>query len=70
MTDTERFIWLSERFGQQFIIDNRSGAGGNIGTGADLHAAADGQTLLLASATNAINATLYDNLNFNFIRDI
>ena len=62
--------WLSERFGQQFIIDNRSGAGGNIGTDAGLHAAADGQTLLLASATNAINATLYDNLNFNFIRDM
>jgi len=61
--------WLSERFGQQFIIDNRSGAGGNIGTEAGLHAAADGQTLLLATATNAINATLYDNLNFNFIRD-
>jgi tripartite-type tricarboxylate transporter receptor subunit TctC len=61
--------WLSERLGQQFIIDNRSGAGGNIGTEAGLHAAADGQTLLLASATNAINATLYDNLNFNFIRD-
>ena len=61
--------WLSERLGQQFIIDNRSGAGGNIGTEAGVHAAADGQTLLLASATNAINATLYDNLNFNFIRD-
>jgi tripartite-type tricarboxylate transporter receptor subunit TctC len=62
--------WLSERLGQQFIIDNRSGAGGNIGTEAGVHAAADGQTVLLASATNAINATLYDNLNFNFIRDI
>jgi tripartite-type tricarboxylate transporter receptor subunit TctC len=61
--------WLSERLGQQFIVDNRTGAGGNIGTEAGLHAAADGQTLLLATATNAINATLYDHLNFNFIRD-
>jgi tripartite-type tricarboxylate transporter receptor subunit TctC len=61
--------WLSERLGQQFLIDNRSGAGGNIGTEAGLRAAPDGQTILLASATNAINATLYENLSFNFVRD-
>jgi tripartite-type tricarboxylate transporter receptor subunit TctC len=62
--------WLSERLGQQFFIDNRPGASGNIGTEAAVRAPADGHTLLLASATNAINATLYDNLNFNFIGDI
>jgi tripartite-type tricarboxylate transporter receptor subunit TctC len=61
--------WLSERLGRQFVIDNRAGAGGNIGTEAVVRAPADGYTLLLASATNAINATLYDNLSFNFIRD-
>jgi tripartite-type tricarboxylate transporter receptor subunit TctC len=61
--------WLSERLGQQFLIDNRSGAGGNLGTEAGLRAAPDGQTILLASATNAINATLYENLGFNFVRD-
>src|SRR5262245_10622657 len=60
--------WLSERLGQQFVVDNRAGAGGNIGTEAVLRAPADGYTLLLASATNAINATLYENLKFNFIR--
>jgi tripartite-type tricarboxylate transporter receptor subunit TctC len=58
--------WLAERLGQPFFIDNRPGAGGNIGTEAAVRAPADGHTLLLASATNAINATLYDNLNFNF----
>jgi tripartite-type tricarboxylate transporter receptor subunit TctC len=62
--------WLSERLGQPFIIDNRPGAGSNIGTEAVVRAPADGHMLLLANATNAINATLYDNLNFNFIRDI
>ena len=62
--------WLSERMGQPFIVDNRAGAGGNIGTEAVVQAAADGNTLLLASGTNAINATLYDKLNFDFIRDI
>jgi tripartite-type tricarboxylate transporter receptor subunit TctC len=61
--------WLSERMGQQFIIDNRAGAGGNIGTEAVVRAEADGYTLLLASGTNAINATLFDKLNFDFIRD-
>jgi len=68
---TARLIgqWLSERLGQPFIIDNRPGAGSNIGTEAVVRATADGHVLLLASATNAINATLYDNLNFNFIRD-
>src|SRR5262245_12108348 len=62
--------WLSERLGQTFIIENRSGGGGDIGTEAVVRAAADGYTLLLVSANNAINATLYQRLSFNFIRDI
>ena len=62
--------WLSERLGQQFVIENRPGAGGNIGTEAVVRAAPDGYTLLLVSTANAISATLYDKLNFNFIRDI
>jgi tripartite-type tricarboxylate transporter receptor subunit TctC len=62
--------WLSERLGQPFIIDNRPGAGTNIGTETVVKAPPDGYTLLLASPANAINATLYDKLNFNFIRDI
>jgi tripartite-type tricarboxylate transporter receptor subunit TctC len=62
--------WLSERLGQPFIIDNRPGAGGNIGTEAAVRAAADGYTLLMVTSPNAINATLYDNLKFDFIRDI
>ena len=62
--------WLSERLGQQFFIENRAGAGGNVGTEAVVRAAADGYTLLQISSVNAWNATLYDNLNFNFIRDI
>jgi tripartite-type tricarboxylate transporter receptor subunit TctC len=62
--------WLSERLGQQFIIENRPGAGGNVGTEAVVRASPDGYTLLMASTTNAINATLYDKLSFNFIRDI
>jgi tripartite-type tricarboxylate transporter receptor subunit TctC len=62
--------WLSERLGQAFIIENRPGAGGNIGTEAVVRAPADGYTLHLAASPNAINATLYDKLPFNFIRDI
>jgi tripartite-type tricarboxylate transporter receptor subunit TctC len=61
--------WLSERLGQQFIIENRTGAATNVATEAVARAAPDGYTLLVASASNAINATLYSNLNFNFIRD-
>src|SRR5438132_5298752 len=62
--------WLSERLGQQFLIENRPGAGGNVATEAAVRAPADGYTLLLAHSINAINATLYEKLNFNFIQDI
>ena len=62
--------WLSERLGQQFVIENRSGAGGNIGTETVVRAAPDGYTLLLTTSADAWNATLYDNLKFNFIRDV
>ena len=62
--------WLSERLGQQFVIENRPGAGGNIATEAVVDAPADGYALLLVSLANAVNATLYEKLNYNFIRDI
>jgi tripartite-type tricarboxylate transporter receptor subunit TctC len=62
--------WLSEQFGQPFLIENRPGAGSNIGTEAVVKAPPDGYTLLMVGSTNAINATLYDKLNFNFTRDI
>src|SRR6516225_5717391 len=69
---TARLIgqWLSERLGQQFVIENRPGAGTNIATEAVVRAPADGYTLLLVTAANAINTTLYEKLNFSFIRDI
>src|SRR5262250_3337531 len=62
--------WLSERLSQQFVIDNRPGGGTNIGTEAVVRAPADGYTLLMVGGYNAINATLYDKLNHNFIHDI
>jgi len=62
--------WLSERLGQPFIIETRPGAGTNIGTEAVVRASADGYTLLIVAPPSAINATLYEKLNFNFIRDI
>ena len=62
--------WLSERLGQQFIIENRPGAASNIATEAVVRAPADGYTLLQCGTPNVINATLYEKLNFNFIRDI
>src|SRR6516165_1690969 len=62
--------WLSERLGQQFVIENRPGAAGNIATEAAVRSPPDGYTLLLVNSVNAINATLYDKLNFDLIRDI
>jgi tripartite-type tricarboxylate transporter receptor subunit TctC len=62
--------WLSERLGQQFVVENRTGAGTNIATEAVVNAAPDGHTLLMVSPTNAVNASLYDKLSYNFIRDI
>src|SRR5262245_39046765 len=61
---------LSERLGKPFVIENRSGGGGNIATEAVVNSQPDGHTLLLIATANAINATIYDRLNFNFIRDI
>ena len=62
--------WLSERLHMPFIIENRAGAGGNIATEAVVHAPPDGHTLLMVSIPHAINASLYEKLNFNFIRDV
>jgi tripartite-type tricarboxylate transporter receptor subunit TctC len=62
--------WLSERLGRPFVIENRPGAGGTVGTEIVVRALPDGYTLLLASTSHAINATLYDNLSFKFVRDI
>jgi len=62
--------WLSERLGQPFVIENRPGGGANIATEAVVRASPDGYTLLITGGYNTINATLYDKLNFNFIRDI
>src|SRR5499427_5996890 len=69
---TARLIgqWLSERLGQQFLIENRTGGGGNIGIEAVVRAPSDGYTLLVIGSTAAINATLFEKLNYNFIRDI
>src|ERR1700691_204148 len=61
---------LSQRLGQQFIVDNRPGAGSNIGAETAIKAPPDGYTLLAITVTNAVNATLYDNLNFDLLRDI
>jgi tripartite-type tricarboxylate transporter receptor subunit TctC len=68
---TARLIgqWLSERLGQSFVVENRTGADGNIATEAVIKADADGYTLLLATLPNAVNATLYPNLRFDFLRD-
>src|SRR6516164_1449575 len=62
--------WLSERLAQPFIVENRPGANGNIGAEAAVRAPADGYTLIMLGSYNSINATLYEKLNFNFIRDI
>ena len=62
--------WLSERLGQQFLVENRSGGGGNIGTEAVVKSPADGYTLIMIATNNAINTSLYEKLNFNFMRDI
>jgi len=69
---TARLIaqWLSERLGQQFVVENRPGAGTNIAADSIVHASPDGYSLLWVTQTNAINATVYQTLNFNFIRDI
>ena len=62
--------WLTERFGQQFVVENRPGGGGNVGAEAAIRAPADGYTLLMLAPNNVINTTLYEKLNFDFISDI
>ena len=62
--------WLSERLGQQFVIENKPGFGGNVATEYVVNSSADGYTILMPVSTNAVNATLYPNLSFNFMRDI
>jgi tripartite-type tricarboxylate transporter receptor subunit TctC len=62
--------WLSDRLGQQFVVENRTGAGGNIATEGVVHSPADGYTLLLTTSSNAVNVTLYEKSNFNFLTDI
>ena len=62
--------WLTERLGQSFVVESRPGAGTNLATEAAVRAAPDGYTLFLVAPANAINATLYDKLNFNFVHDI
>jgi len=62
--------WLSERLGQSFVVENRPGGGGNLGTEYVVRAAADGYTLLLSSSANVVNTSLYDKLDFDFVRDI
>src|ERR1700739_4245257 len=61
--------WLSEHFGQQFVVENRTGSGGNIGAATAINSAADGYTILFVAPNNAISASLYKHLSYDFIRD-